>query len=245
MASGSITTVHLFRVPSAAVPAAVARMAVDRWHLSRTPGVTFHKLLGTGDGRTFSARDADPRTWGILAVWTDAGALAAFERCSPVAAGWRRIAEERWRVDLHPLAAHGRWSGREPFTVRPDPVRRAVPETAASWEGPVAAITRARLRLGRVRSFWEAVPPVTEALHASPGLRLAVGIGEAPVGLQGTFSVWDDADALRAFAYRGAIHREVIRRTATDGWYAEELFARFAVVQSTGTVRGRNPLSGT
>jgi hypothetical protein len=94
-----------------------------------------------------------------------------------------------------------------------------------------------------MRSFWAAVPPVTEALHASPGLRLAVGIGEAPIGLQGTFSVWDGADALRAFAYRDATHREVIGRTATDGWYTEELFARFAVVQATGTVRGRNPLA--
>jgi hypothetical protein len=243
MPTGSITTVHLLRVPSAAVPAALARMALDRWHLRRTPGVTFHKLLGTGDGRTFSPRDADLRTWGLLAVWADARALARFERSSPVAAGWRRLAEERWRVDLHPLAAHGRWSGREPFTVRPDPARRAVPETAASWEGPVAAITRARLRPGRMRSFWAAVPPVTAALHASPGLRLAVGIGEAPVGLQGTFSVWDSAAALRGFAYRNATHREVIRRTATDGWYAEELFARFAVVQSTGTFHGRDPLA--
>jgi hypothetical protein len=243
MQTGSITTLHVFRVPWAAVPMAAARMAVDRRHLRRTAGLSFHKLLGTGDGRTFAARDADLRTWALLAVWTEGAALARFERCSPVAAAWRRIAEERWRIDLHPLAAHGRWSGHEPFTVRPDPSRRAVAETAASWTGPVAAITRARLRWGQMRSFWSAVPPVTQALHASPGLRLAVGIGEAPVGLQGTFSLWESASALRAFAYRDAAHREVIRRTATDGWYREELFARFAVVQSTGTVRGRDPLA--
>jgi heme-degrading monooxygenase HmoA len=242
MPTGSITTFHLFRVPAVAVPVAVARMALDRWHLQRTPGVSFHKHLGTGDGRTFSPRDADPRTWGMLAVWTDAAAVATFERSSPVAEAWRRIAVERWRLDLHPLAAHGRWSGREPFTVRPDPALRALPDTAASWEGPVAAITRARLRLGSMRSFWGAVPPVTEALHESQGLRLAIGIGEAPVGLQGTLSVWDSSAALRAFAYRDDAHRQVIRRTASDGWYAEELFARFAVVQSTGTVGGRDPL---
>ena len=41
------------------------------------------------------------------------------------------------------------------------------------------------------RTFWASVPPVADALDDSPGLMLRVGIGEAPVGLQGTFSVWD------------------------------------------------------
>jgi hypothetical protein len=64
----------------------------------------------------------------------------------------------------------------------------------------VAAVTRARLRPSRARSFWRAVPAVSADLAAQPGLRLAVGIGEAPMGLQGTFSVWESAAALRRFA---------------------------------------------
>jgi hypothetical protein len=83
---------------------------------------------------------------------------------------------------------------------------------------------------------------VSADLRGRAGLRLAVGIGEAPVGLQGTFSVWESSRALRAFAY-GAAHAEVVRRTATEGWYAEELFARFAVLSAAGTVDGRDPLA--
>lgn len=226
-----LVTVHLFGVSASRVPAALTRMALDRRRLANTPGCRFWKLLGTGDGRTFDLRDADPLRWGLLAVWSSAADLVAFERSSPVAAGWARIAQERWRADLLPVRSRGTWSGREPF----EPV--ATPEAA----GPVAAITRARLTLSKARAFWRAVPPVSAALGGAAGLRFAVGIGEAPVGLQGTFSLWDDTGALTAYAYGGAAHRGAVARTATEGWYAEECFARFRVLQTTGTVDGRDP----
>jgi hypothetical protein len=227
------TTLHLWRVPATAVPQAALRLALDRSALRHTPGLVFWKLLGTGDARTFAARDADPRTWALLGVWEDAGALAAFERRSPVSAAWRRLAVERWRADLRLVAARGRWSGCAPF----GPAGGVAPPGR-----PVAALTRARLVPRRAAAFWRAVPPVTADLHRHPGLLFAVGVGEAPVGFQGTFSVWESAAAMRAFAYRGAAHRRVIAETAALGWYAEELFARFAVMQTTGTVRGHDPL---
>jgi hypothetical protein len=95
----------------------------------------------------------------------------------------------------------------------------------------------------KAATFWRAVPPVSDALRRSPGLLAAVGIGEVPVGLQGTFSLWSSSAALRDFAHREVAHTDVIRRTAEEGWYAEELFARFAVVGSAGTLRGRDPLA--
>jgi hypothetical protein len=111
------------------------------------------------------------------------------------------------------------------------------------WTGVVAAVTRARLVPWRAARFWRAVPAVSADLRGRAGLRLAVGIGEAPAGLQGTFSVWESARALRSFAYAGAAHAAAIRRTPVEGWYAEELFARFAVLSATGTVDGRDPLA--
>src|SRR3712207_7693200 len=57
-------------------------------------GLRFAKLLGTGSGRNFTVRDADPRRWALLAVWDDERAAAAFET-GDVVARWRRIADEQ------------------------------------------------------------------------------------------------------------------------------------------------------
>lgn len=235
-AGRDVTALWLWHVPARAVPLAVARMALDRWHLGRAPDLAFWKLLGTGDGATFTPGDADVRRWGLVGVFPDARALADFERTSPTIAAWAGLAEERWRGDLVPLRTRGTWSGRTPFHPRPP--------LTPGWDGVVASITRARLRWSLQRPFWRAVRPVATDANARQGLRLAVGIGEAPIGLQGTFSVWDSAEDLTAFAYRGAPHRAAIAETERRDWYAEELFTRFALVGSTGTVDGRDPLVG-
>ena len=208
------------------MPTAVARMALDR-RVRAMPGLRFAKLLGTGGGPTFTVRDADPRHWGLLATWESDEAAGRFED-TPTARSWGRICEEALRVRMVPLSSRGRWSGREPFggpTPRP-------------WDGRVAAVTRARLRTRTTPTFWRAAPPVTRELQASPGLLLATGIGEAPVGLQGTFSLWESAAALSDFAYRGPRHVDAIRRTGEVGWYVEELFARLGVLEVTGTFAG-------
>ena len=228
----ALVTLHLWGVPGRQIPSALLRMGLHRRALRRTGGPTFSKLLGTGDGRTFTLRDADPHHWGLLATWRDAADAAAFEQ-GPVARSWGRIASERLRVDLRPLSSRGEWAGRRPFG-GPDP------DTPA-YDGPVAAVTRARIAPRQMLRFWRSVPPVSADLHRSPGLRLALGVGEAPVGLQGTFSLWESGSALTEFAHRRPAHVHAVRRTAELGWYTEELFARFAVLDVDGTFEGRSP----
>jgi hypothetical protein len=227
-----LVTLTVWGVGPAAVAPAVLRMALDRRHLRRVPGLRFAKLLGTGDGRTFTVRDADPLHWALLAAWDDPAAAAAFAS-GPTHRAWEHLARERLQLSLRPLASRGLWSGREPFG---NPAPRRV-------DGPVAALTRARIRTRSTRAFWLAVPPVSHDLHTVPGLRLALGIGEAPVGLQGTFSLWDGSGPLVEFAHRRAAHADVVRRTAREQWYAEELFARFEVLDAQGTFRGEHPFA--
>jgi hypothetical protein len=233
MPTTPVTRVDLFTVPPSAVPRAVARMATDRRRLRRADAA-FWKLLGTGDGRTFDARDADLRRWGVLTVWPTAEDAAGFATRHDVVGGWGRLADEHWWALLHTLRVTGSWSRRRPFGA-PDERRGA---------GPVAVLTRARLRWSRAPTFWRSVAAVTANLDRADGLRLRLGVGEAPLGLQGTFSLWDSPAAMQAFAYRGAPHRDVIRRSADERWYAEELFARFAVADHGGTVFGADPLAG-
>jgi hypothetical protein len=95
-------------------------------------------------------------------------------------------------------------------------------------------LTRARLRPTRAVPFWRAIGPVAASLPDAEGLLAAFGIGEAPIGFQGTVSVWAGGAAVNAFAYRTAQHAAVVRATPERRWYAEELFARLAVLDVTG-----------
>jgi hypothetical protein len=228
--SAAVVSVHLWDLPTRRIPSALWHVALDRGPGHRPDTATFTKLLGTGSGSTFTPRDADLHRWALVATWPDRDALERGER-APLLRGWRDRAARTSRLVLRPLSSRGRWSGREPFGA-PVPV---------AWSGQVAALTRARLRIGTARSFWRAVPPVSGALHGSPGLIFAIGIGEAPVGLQGTLSIWQDAAALRGFAYAGAAHRDVVARTAGERWYAEELFARFGVLEADPLFLGGAP----
>jgi hypothetical protein len=202
-------------------------MSVDPTLVRRLPGVSFAKMLGTGSGSTFTTRDADLGHWGILTCWTHPGGPSSFTH-SPTFRSWSGFADEHARFLMLPLAARGSWSGRQPFG---DPLPHR-------WDGPIAAITRARIKAQHWRTFWHSVPPVSKDLHEVPGLDFAMGIGEAPVGLQGTFSIWSNGTALSTFAHRRSPHREVMNRTHEINWYAEELFARFALIEARGTYNG-------
>jgi heme-degrading monooxygenase HmoA len=225
-----LVAVHVFGVPRRQIPTALVRMARDGRALRSVPGLSFARLLGTNDGTTFTARSNDYRHWALVSSWQSAEAARAFE-LSTVARRWGRISEERLHVRLRPLASRGRWSGHEPFGApTPHPV-----------SGPVASITRARIAPRKAVQFWRAVPPVASDLAGTDGVRLAIGIGEAPVGFQGTFSIWESAQAVTDFAHRRAAHQLAVRRTEEEHWYAEELFARFEVLDVEGTYAGRTP----
>ncbi|HEX7746934.1 MAG TPA: monooxygenase [Micromonosporaceae bacterium] len=218
-----LVTLHVWRVSRTAVPRALVRMALDPRRLRATPGVRFGKLLGTGTGTGFGPGDADPTRWAALAVWDEPAAARHFDD-TPVGRAWGRIARAGVRLDLRPVRSRGKWSRVRPFGDPP----------GGRTDGIVLALTRARLRPLRAARFWTAVRPVAGALHEAPGLLARFGIGEAPIGWQGTVSVWRTAPDLVRFAYRHPEHRAAIDRTPTERWYAEDLFARFAVRDVVG-----------
>lgn len=200
------------------------RFAASVRALRTAPGCVFAKVLGTGSAATFTPRDADLHRWATLTVWDDAPTLDGIDAYARV----RGRAIEHGRLVLRPTRSRGTWSRRTPF---------AVDDTADP--GPIAVLTRARIRPTQWWRFWSSIPPVATDATTSPGLLLALAVGEAPIGLQGTFSIWADEESLRDFAHRRAAHREVIRATTRTGWYAEELFARFAVSSASGSWLGR------
>lgn len=208
----------------------MARLGTDRLRLARVSGLRFWRLLGTGRGDD-TGPGADPRRTALFAIWETEAHLDEFVAHSTIARRWGEAAEV-WHCRLAGIGGHGTWRGVNPLDglIPGDP------------HGPVAVITRADVRLRAWRAFRAAGHPVSAELAGAAGLRAVVGIGEAPVGRLGTFSLWDSLEAVRAFAYESPQHLEVIRRTQTENWYAEELFARFAPYATSGLWDGRNPL---
>lgn len=227
-----IARLDVWGIHGRTIPMAFLRMATQRRAIRRIPGVLFAKLMGTGSGATFTMRDSDLTHWAILTVWSDESGAEGFDD-HPRARAWQDVSTEHARVTMRPLVSRGSWSGLEPF---------AVPDTKAG-PGPIAAITRARIKPHLWWRFWSSVPPVALDLRSDPGVLFTLGIGEAPVGLQGTFSIWRDAAALSEFAYQRPAHAEVVARTHELQWYAEEMFTRFQVMDIRGRYDGRDVLS--
>ena len=217
--------VYFFTVPRKGIPFAFLSMAIDRMRSRKFTGISFSKLLGTGSGQTFTPSDAVLTRWGMV-VAIDENRIEAFDQSS-IISNWRKRSTSEFRAVLSPLSSHGLWAKKNPFNfIAP----------LSNPDAQIAALTRARIKWNKNFIFWKSVPPVVIDLHSNPGLHAAIGIGEAPIGLQGTFSLWKSASALRDFAYRGKAHQVAIAQTQSIGWYSEELFARFEVLALRGEI---------
>lgn len=230
---GRIASFHLVSEPSWKTPLVLTRLGGDRLRLRQVPGLAFWRLLGTGHGDD-TGRGADLSRSALFAVWDDEGDLDAFLANDHIPRRWHS-ASESWHVRLRSVGGHGTWKGVDPM---------AGLDQGAD-DGPIAIITRANVRRRSWKAFGAASEIVDAELHRAPGLIDVVGIGETPIGSLATFSLWESRAAARDFAYSMPDHREVIRRTRAEDWYAEEMFARFEPYASTGTWNGRDPLAPT
>ncbi|GAB3584175.1 spheroidene monooxygenase [Hymenobacter daeguensis] len=230
-----LTTLTVFTLRPGHRRWGLAQMGTSPATLRRVPGLRFFKLLGSGASNGFGSWPNLDR-YGLLAVWDDAAPAEAFFGRHPLWAGYRQRSAESWTLHLAPLKAHGLWDGQAPFEAAPDLL---IPDT-----GPVAVLTRASIRWRKVPRFWQFVEPTSAALAHAVGVRAAIGLGELPLVRQATFSVWESARAMQEYAYKDARHREVIQLTRRESWYTEELFARFRVLGSAGTLDGVAPLAG-
>ncbi|WP_371156127.1 spheroidene monooxygenase [Jannaschia sp. 2305UL9-9] len=206
---------------------AFAQMGIARPSMARLPGCAFWKLMGSGSGEGFTPVP-NTAVYAILCVWPDADAARTGLRAR-VFQRYADRAEEVCQMSLRPTSARGAWSGRAPFAAAGPPAPN----------GPLAALTRASVRPGRMLRFWRRVPDISARIGDNPDVRLKIGVGEVPFLHQVTFSIWPDADAMARFARTSGPHAAAIRAVRDGDWFAEELYARFHVTDATGTWQGR------
>ena len=154
---------------------------------------------------------------------------------APVWTRWRARAEEHWTVFLRPLASRGRWAGVAPFEGDAGgcPWAQIGANTAPSRRSPAPPCAPPR-----ALRFWGRVPDISAAIGADANVTFKIGIGEVPLMHQVTFSVWPDAASMAHFARDDGPHARAIKAVRDEGWFREELYARFCLLGDTGTWGG-------
>ncbi len=229
-----IATLSLFRFEGLGPKLwVISQMAAARLALRREPHLMFWKLCGSGTGEGFTPKP-NWGVWAILAAWPDAATAQAGMAQSPVWRRWRAHATEACTITMSPLSARGSWAGVNPF----------VPEShPADPKGPLAVLTRASVKPGRALRFWRRVPDISAVIGQDPNVLFKIGIGEVPLLHQITFSIWPDAVSMTHFARGDGPHGRAIAAVRAEGWFTDELYARFRVLGVEGRWNGAELLS--
>jgi hypothetical protein len=222
---------------------ALLAMAVFRLPLWFSKKTGFWKLMGSGKNGTFD-KNPDWQQWAILSVLkvtvkpiqvahypsniliqkiygTFISKWLSFFNCETIT------------YLLEPIEGHGLWDKQKVFGELP---------YKTNYEGQIAVLTRATIRLSKLKQFWKHVNGVALQMAGANGLVTSYGIGEIPLVKQATFSIWQSKEAMKYFAYQIKEHQEVIQKTRQEKWYSEDMFTRFKITGCVGTVNGTNPL---
>lgn len=222
----TVVALLLVRLRSGAVLWGLSRLVLGVLGLRRPTGMRFARVLGSGRSGGFGVVPSLHHQ-GVIAFFDDEVNARRFIDESPVVRAYRRHADECLVAVLRPTSSRGSWGGTQ-----------LAASTGAAADGPVATLTRASIRPRHASTFWRHSPATEESLSAAAGCRLAVGLGEAPLLRQATFSVWDDAGAVDAYARRGA-HRAAAASAWRQNWFSESMFVRMVPLVLRGSWHGR------
>jgi hypothetical protein len=232
-----IVTLTIIRYKKRFIPLALLAMAIHRLPLWLNRDISFFKLMGSGKNGTFDKKP-DWQQWAVMAVHQ--GEEPARIPALPDLYGrfmyrwWVALGCETLSFLLHPIEGHGMWDGKAPFGQLPK---------QSEYEGRIAVLTRATIRLSKLGRFWQHVAPVASRMANADGFITSFGIGEIPWIKQATFSIWRSKADMKAFAYQMKEHAEVVRKTHQEKWYSEDMFVRFKILDSHGQLSNQPGLN--
>lgn len=222
----TVALLVLARFHSRAVPWGLSRLVLGERALGTVPGLRFARVLGSGRGGGFGLAPGFDHQ-GLMCFFDDEDSARAFAQAAPVMRDYRDHARDLLLALLRATSCRGSW-GDASLAVTAQP----------QADAPMAALTRASIRLRHAARFWRHAPATHDGIARAEGCRLAVGLGEAPLLRQATFSLWDHAQAMDDYARSGA-HLAAIQGATRQGWFSESMFVRFAPISIEGEWHGQ------
>ena len=181
--------------------------------------------MGSGAGNGFSIRP-DWSTYALLIDWAQEDEARTFFENDNYFSDYLGRSENFAHIYMTPFQTHGSWGQGNPWADNLDEYQ----------EGRMAVITRATIKPHLVPYFWTKVRNAADGIEDYPGHVYSKGIGEWPLFMQATISMWESKDEMRRFAYESKQHQKVMKLTRTKNWYKEDMFTEFNVLHIEGNL---------
>ena len=195
-------------------------------------GLRFAKVMGSGEGGGFGLRPSATHQ-GLILVF-DSFDQAVDCLTSKEVNLYRERTRELWQGVLRVNSCRGSWDEQswlsQDLAIDPIPKDKMVPYTAS--------LTRASIRATKAVQFWRFAPQAQQDLQEAQGCELAIGLGEAPLVRQCTFSIWRDAQSLVNYAHQGA-HLKAIKAAQSHQFFNESMFVRMDILHMHGQWMGK------
>ena len=215
--------------------------AFEMWRLRRmvrrVSGVRFARCAWTcgGTGTRDLGATLSLRRQLVLVEWHSRhDAAAGIERFMTY---WGDREAEVWTASMVPTKSKGSWESVEAFRTGAD----ADPNDAM-----IAVLSYGKVKWLKIFTwYYRGLPKAQRAAAAlDSGMSAGIGFTDVPLRHACTLSFWPSSTLIAKYAYpKGSPHGEVQRRASDQQWFSETLFARFAVVEHSGSWSGHDPLA--
>ena len=231
MAVSGVVVVLLVDFLSAHKAWAWMRLVQGSAAIKDTPGLLFAKVMGSGHQGGFSLRPSATHQ-GLICMFENAAQADAFVQ-GPMVQSYQERARSCHISLLAVTSARGAWDGKTWGVTSPDSLGDYPVDDP---NAPMAALTRASIRPAKAVTFWRYAPAAQADLDQAEGCQVAMGLGEAPLVRQCTFSLWQNTQAMLNYAHTGA-HQQAIAAAYRSDFFSESMFVRMRLLRSWGDPR--------
>lgn len=205
--------------------------------LKGMPGLTFAKVMGSGHEGGFTLRPS-PSHQGLICRFQTLEHARAFLLSTFVKSAKDR-SREFWSGVFGVDSARGQWDQQAWATTDPQDTRsREDGSVPMGHPHVLGVLTRASIRPSKAMAFWRHAPATQHDLDVAPGCLLAVGLGEAPLLRQCTFSLWETTELMERYAHHQS-HAQAIQASHRHQFFSESLFVRMQLLAMEGLWKGK------